>query len=339
MADQLHEANDVGRATEPSERRPERAKLHRLLALQASAGNRAVAGLLASSVQRSVAWTPGTPRPTSSVVGALYRQDGRATQPSSGERRGEMVARALPVLNGMVTYRHEPVIPRVVAALNGPQLDTRPSGFMAQPEIRVTEAPRNIGTVQVEVPPAGPWRTRLPVGVAAAVLHGSAPPGLPSTGDVDVVVRGLPSNDAIVSHTVQHELHHARDIGSAFFLVLGSWDAALTALARAGTWFPSPAALWERVARLTAGEMERRSAPPHYLRPSEGSGVTVAGIGAAFARAVAADGERWHATDHLSPAAVRGTYAGGVLTIFLELLDDRHQLPEDILRLPTSRPL
>jgi hypothetical protein len=107
-------------------------------------------------------------------------------------------------------------------------------------ECQITAVPNNVGSFDMSLPTAGPWRVTTTKANASALMTriGLTPPAPCSTaGDTTFSINGSPSDADMVANLRTHEQHHATDHERVFNAVLVPWDNALTATLNAGTIF------------------------------------------------------------------------------------------------------
>lgn len=107
-------------------------------------------------------------------------------------------------------------------------------------ECQITAVPDNVGSFDMSLPTAGPWRvttTRASVSALMTRLGLPPPAACTTAGDTTFSINGLPSDADMVANLRTHEQHHATDHERAFNAVLVPWDNALTAALNAGTVF------------------------------------------------------------------------------------------------------
>jgi hypothetical protein len=107
-------------------------------------------------------------------------------------------------------------------------------------ECQITAAPNNVGSFDMSLPTAGPWRVTTTKANASALmtrLRLTPPAACSTAGDTTFSINGSPSDADMVANLRRHEEHHATDHERAFNAVLVPWDNALTATLNAGTVF------------------------------------------------------------------------------------------------------
>jgi hypothetical protein len=248
-----------------------------LTALQRSAGNRAVAGLLRpsvqrcgstehaddgreseltsgqgvegivdeapliseQSVQRTVAGRQPVQRVATFATGTVHETNSLANTVVNGVPVGATT----PVLNGTVTSTGG----QLQSALAKPTLTTAAAsagGFDSE----VDTIPTNTGSFDETVLSAGPWR----LATTKAFFHGRFPgvAGCGGAGNTRLRAFGDPTDAAMQAANRRHEDRHASDIRAAFNAIVVPWDQKLTAAKVAGTKFhgataaDAEAALW-----------------------------------------------------------------------------------------------
>ncbi|HEY1180377.1 MAG TPA: hypothetical protein VGF17_29835 [Phytomonospora sp.] len=239
-------------------------------ALQSRAGNRAVAEMLAPTLQRcgpggcpdrgvekeeetaasqgiaEVAEEPlvaaqalPVQRAATWANGAVRETNNLAAVVTTGAPAGVTT----PKINGTVTSTGALVRSSLVA----PTLTTAATptgGFDAE----INVVPANVGSFDELVLGAGPWRTNW----TKAEFHATFPTvaGCTGAGATRFRAAGDPSDAAMKAANRRHEDHHASDMHSAFTDIIVAWDQKVTNAKTAGTKFhgatkaAAEAALW-----------------------------------------------------------------------------------------------
>jgi hypothetical protein len=273
LAVQRLQQNEDERLLEPGAPRDP----HALIALQKSAGNRAVAELFRPTVQRcgpggcadcgpnqetgaeqgmegvvdepplmseqTIQRTADGPRPVQRVATFANRPVHQTNSLADTVVNGTPVGVTIPVMNGTITTTGA----QFQSALAKPTLTTAAAasgGFDSE----VTTVPTNTGSFDETVLSAGPWR----IATTKAFFHGLFPAvaGCGGPGATTLRAYGDPDDAAMQAANRRHEDHHATDVRAAFTDIIVPWDQKVTAAKAAGTKFhgasaaAAEAALW-----------------------------------------------------------------------------------------------
>lgn len=277
-------------------------------ALQRSAGNRAVAGMLTPTVQRcgpggcadcgdkeeakgkqgiaEIAEEPliagqgllPVQRAATWANGAVHETNNLATVISNGTAVGQTT----PMINGTITSTgalvRSSLLPPTVLNVADPT-----GGFDSE----INTVPVNAGSFDELVLGAGPWRTNI----TKAAFHAMFPavPHCAGAGNTRFRAAGDPTDAAMKAANRRHENHHATDMQSAFNDIIVPWDQKVTAAKAAGTKFHGASAATAEAALWTA------------------MGGTKDQIADAFTARVVADIAAFHATAAGGPVSVSAT--------------------------------
>ena len=103
-------------------------------------------------------------------------------------------------------------------------------------EVWVSKPPANVGSYNMYLPTAGPWRHAANKRQVYMVMGGQ-PPQLNAEGQTTFEVMGDPDHQALSQEVENHEAHHAADHLEQMVKVLLPWDAKLEKAAKDQTRF------------------------------------------------------------------------------------------------------
>ncbi|MGH2718857.1 MAG: hypothetical protein ACRDJU_09790 [Actinomycetota bacterium] len=264
-----------------------------ILALQRTAGNQAVAGLLAAGrdagsphdardpvVQRQVAWHDGARAHTSSMLNAIVALTPFGITPS-------------------IVNQEEFPGGNSAGALFGPTIQVEDS-FVGKKAKVVGQDVINVVGYRMELPVAPPWQGPVdsPTVASAIGFHteqgrtfaAEQQPYSNHQGNTNLIVQGLPSNQTFSRLVEDHEDHHVDEVRATAGRYLVPWDARLADMRRTGetTWGldgPSATANLYRKAGGTPAaigtklESEFRRLGDAFHETQEGKPPTVTSVG------------------------------------------------------------